>query len=428
MRQADSLTEETPHRRYAGTVVAAALAIAWAVLLVLYLRHRIVLSSDSINNHVHVWWIARRLWHHGRLPWRFPQLGHGEAYAYPYGFVNWTTAAIAWPLFGDWTVTLWTVLGVVGCAAATFVAFPELRHGWWAAGVLLNSALIEALLFGQQSFVWGAMFLLLGIAAWRDGRRAIAAILAGVGMANHPVVIAPIALVVVLLYLMFTKDRWAVIRWFACSCVLAIPSLWIVLASPSYTDAGPSTQIVNFFSTVGTRILIVVVPMFFVLLKRVGWGWLAPAALIVPLAFNVAFQFPLNVGAQQKAVMYGHHPNLATLDAYLHSPAFVPGAMYRVLLSGDNKLGMYRVVRAGGRLDSELFPESMAMRNFNGPADYQRLLCERRVDQILSFDSYHQRGYNEQAILQAMQFPVIAHAPGFTAYRVPLETCPKQPG
>ena len=70
-------------------------------MLALYLRHSIVLSSDSVNNHVHVWYIARDLWHHGRLPWRMPVLAHGEAYAYPYGFVNWTTAAIFWPLFGN---------------------------------------------------------------------------------------------------------------------------------------------------------------------------------------------------------------------------------------------------------------------------------------------------------------------------------------
>ena len=30
----------------------------WAVVVVLYLGHRIVLSSDSMNNYVHVWWIA----------------------------------------------------------------------------------------------------------------------------------------------------------------------------------------------------------------------------------------------------------------------------------------------------------------------------------------------------------------------------------
>ena len=49
----------------------------------------------------------------------------------------------------------------------------------------------------------------------------------------------------------------------------------------------------------------------------------------------------------------------------LRSPEFVPGATYRVLRgAADAKLGLYHVLRAGGRLDSELFPESMAMRSF----------------------------------------------------------------
>ena len=151
-----------------GRLALAVFTLVWVVVLALYLRHRIVLSSDSVNNHVHVWYIARDLWHHGRLPWRFPQLAHGDAYAYPYGFVNWTTAALVWPLFGDWVVTLWTALGAVGCIVATYAAFPELRRGWWAAAVLANPAILEALLFGQQSFAWGAM--LLGIAAWRRNR------------------------------------------------------------------------------------------------------------------------------------------------------------------------------------------------------------------------------------------------------------------
>jgi hypothetical protein len=147
------VTEDRDTGRGAGEIPGALVALvllgaAWIVVLVLYLRHAIVLSSDSVNNHVHVWYIARDIWHHARLPWRMPVLAHGDAFAYPYGFVNWTSAALAWPLFGNWTVTLWTVLGVVGCIVATFAAFPELRSGWWAAAVLANPAIIDALLFG----------------------------------------------------------------------------------------------------------------------------------------------------------------------------------------------------------------------------------------------------------------------------------------
>ena len=120
-------------------------AAFWIGALGWYLDHRIFLSSDSMNNYVHVWGIARDLWHHGHLPWRMPELGHGDAYAYPYGFANWTTAAIVWPVLGNWGVTLWSALGAVGCIAATFVAFPELRRGWWAAAVLANPAIIESL-------------------------------------------------------------------------------------------------------------------------------------------------------------------------------------------------------------------------------------------------------------------------------------------
>ena len=42
-----------------GNVALVVVAGAWIVIAVWYLAHRIVLSSDSMNNYVHVWWIAR---------------------------------------------------------------------------------------------------------------------------------------------------------------------------------------------------------------------------------------------------------------------------------------------------------------------------------------------------------------------------------
>src|SRR5437764_1483900 len=132
----------------AGRVALAITIGFWLVALALELSRRIALVPDSLNNHAHVWWIAENLWHHGTLPWHMPILGHGSAFTFPYGIVNWTSAAIVWPLLGDWGVTLWTVLGTVGCLAATFYAFPELRRGhWWAAAALANPAAWYGLLF-----------------------------------------------------------------------------------------------------------------------------------------------------------------------------------------------------------------------------------------------------------------------------------------
>ena len=177
---------ERPTEIPGGKLVAACSPRSGSSIGAIYLDHHVVLSSDSMNNYVHVWWIARDLWHHGRLPWRMPVLGHGDAYAYPYGFVNWTVAALLWPLFGNWAVTLATRGSERSAASsATFVAFPELRDGWWAAAVLANPAIIESLLFGQQAFAWGAALLLFGIACWRRGRRLAAALLVGLGQATH---------------------------------------------------------------------------------------------------------------------------------------------------------------------------------------------------------------------------------------------------
>ena len=55
------------------------------------------------------------------------------------------------------------------------------------------------------------------------------------------------------------------------------------------------------------------------------------------------------------------------MSRFLQSPAFVRGRTYRVLRDGDAKLGMYRLLQAGGHIDSEFFPEGMAISNFKSP-------------------------------------------------------------
>jgi hypothetical protein len=417
-----------------GTIAFALAAAFWVAVLARYLDHRIVLSSDSMNNYVHVWGIARDLWHHGHLPWRMPFLGHGDAYAYPYGFANWTTAALVWPLLGDWGVTLWTALGAVGCILASFLAFPELRRGWWAAAVLANSAIIESLLFGQQAFAWGAALLLLGIAAWRRERPLAAALLVGLGQATHAAIVLPIGALLVATCLPNVSDRRALLRWYALSVLIALPAVVLVFASPGYADATVRDRLVNFGTTIGPRVVVVGLPVVFVLLRRTGIRAFAPLALVIALAFNVAFQKPLNVAFQWRAL--SRTASTASLDAFLDSSQFVPGATYRVLRgAGDAKLGIYHVVRAGGRLDSELFPESMAVRNFTTFTDYEQLLCERHVDFVIAYASYTaSRGTNELVVLRrlaeapdpAVRVRPIEHGRGHVVYAVTRRSCPAQ--
>ena len=414
-----------------GNIALALTAAFWVIVLAWYLDHRIFLSSDSMNNYVHVWGIARDFWHHGHLPWRMPMLGHGDAYAYPYGFANWTTAAIVWPVLGNWGVTLWTALGAVGCIAATFLAFPELRRGWWAAAVLANPAIIESLLFGQQAFAWGSALLLFGVAAWRRQRPLLAALLVGVGQATHAAIVLPIGALLVAACLPFVRDRRALLRWYALSLLITLPAVVLVFVSPGYADATTRDRLVNFIGTLGPRCLLVAMPVIFALARKTGIRAFAPLALVVALGVNVAFEDTLNVAWQWRG--FTRVANTASLDAFLQSPEFVPGATYRVLRSGaDAKLGLYHVLRAGGRLDSELFPESMAIRDFSTPADYEHLLCDRHVDFVIAYDRYTlSRHTNEIAVLRRLDaasdprvtLRTIVHGKDYRVYSVDRKGC-----
>ena len=51
--------------RGARTAKHAVIAF-WVVVLALLLRHREVISSDTLSNYVHVWFVADQVWHgHG---------------------------------------------------------------------------------------------------------------------------------------------------------------------------------------------------------------------------------------------------------------------------------------------------------------------------------------------------------------------------
>ena len=137
----------------AGRVVFVGVALGWVVVLVMLGRHRIVVSHDSLSNYTHVWWIQHRLWHDGRVPWRFPALAGGHGIAFPYGSLPWIVAALLWPLLGEWSVTLCLIVGSAAALVTMLWAFPQLGRGWWAATALANPALVDAPIVGMIPFL-----------------------------------------------------------------------------------------------------------------------------------------------------------------------------------------------------------------------------------------------------------------------------------
>jgi hypothetical protein len=373
------------------------LVAGWAIVLALILRHRVFVSHDTVSNYAHVWYISDRLSHVHALPFRMPVIGHGEAYAFPYAFVPWLSAAILHPLLGDWVVTLWLVVGTVGLIGATFWAFPELLEGWGPAAVLVNPALVAAAIIGQLPFVWAAAFLLGAVGCWRRQRRWEAAVLAGLGQATHPAVVLPIGLALVAGWLWWEADRRALVRWYAVALLVTLPAALLVYASPVFQDSSRSTIAMAFAETLGVRMLVVVIPLLLCLFRALRWHWVAPAAMLAMVVANVALLQQRDIESAWKALR--RHPS-PTMLTFIRSDAFVRGATYRVLRAGDSKIGMYQLLQHGARLDSEFFPESVDIRSWRRREDYTRFLRSRNVDFVIVFPSFD-RAYrtNEHKLL-----------------------------
>jgi hypothetical protein len=380
-----------------GLVIAMATGAAWVVVMGMILRHRLFVSSDTVSNYAHVWYVSRVLVHSHRIPYHMSIIGHGHGLAFPYAFIPWVTAALLRPLLGDWVVTLWIVIGSIGLVATTFWAFPELRRGWWVALVLANPFLIVAPVLGQLPFVWAMAMFLAAIACWRAERTLWAVVLAGLGQATHAAVVLPIAVLLVIGWVRFEPHRRRLLVAYAVSLVIAAPAVWLVLVTPAFTDSSLGVKIVNFVETVAPRLLVVVIPIVLVWFRKVARPWMVPLVLAVFLAGSAGLATQLDTRTAWRDL--SKKPE-TTLDAFIDSSAFRPGIEYRVLSTTDRRMGMYLVIRHGGRLDSEFFPESLDRRTWPSEAEYCRFLVDRRVDRVIIYHHYD-RGFhkNEQKVL-----------------------------
>lgn len=385
-------------------VVFVVVVAAWIVVLGIVAAHTLYVSHDSVSNYAHVWYVADRLWGAHTVPMHMP-LAHGEAFAFPYAFVPWMTAAVLWPLFGEWAVTLALVFGFIGLCVAMFWAFPELGRGWWAAAALVSPTLVIAPIIGQLPFIWAMAFAFGAIACWRRERFASAALFAALSQATHVVVMFPIFVLVVLARLRWEPQPRRLLCWYAVSSIIVIPAAAIVFASPVFGDTAVTTMAWDLTNTVFPRAIILGIPFAVIGLQHVQrhwhhrWsGWLPLGAFVVAVLAN-----PILAPAFDTNYAWGALRRVPdrTVTVFTDSQAFAPRKTYRVLRAGDGKISMYEVLKAGGTLDSEFFPESFGRRSFSGTAAYSRFLRKREVDVVVIYASYDRRfRKNEHQLLR----------------------------
>ena len=382
-------------------LLLGAVCVAWAAVLGLILTHGIFVTNDSLSNYGHVWYISERFWSGHGVPYHMPVLGHGEALAFPYAFLPWMTAALVYPLLGDWAVTLWLVLGFLAMFAATLWALPELRSPLGIALLLLNPVLVEAPLLGQLPYLWATALLFVAVGMWRRDRPLLAAITLGLAQATHAPLLVPIAgLVVAIRFVFWEPRRRKLALYYALSLVIALPAVWMVFASPVVEDTSLAVQLWNLIGTVGMRAPVVWWPFLLLWWLPRLRGPLPYAVAGALIALNLIY-VPLRQNDFAWEALF-RRPD-TSVRPFINSAAFEQGETYRVLSSRDGKTPMYDMIRAGGKLDSEFFPESIGRRSFADAAEYVRFLNRRKVDYVVIYALYDgNHGTNEHALLEGL--------------------------
>jgi MFS family permease len=250
---------------------------------------------------------------------------------------------------------------------------------------LTNPMLLMAPLAGQVPFLWGVAPLLFAIGEWRRGRIRSAVTLAALAQFTHVAVIGPLTLVIVVVAWFWEPDRRALVVGYAVSLLGAVPGVLMMLATPLVSDTTFGTKVTALLETVGARGLVIAGPAVVALLaaRRFSWRW--PVGVTIgALALAVAVSGPMQLDKAVRALTRRPDPQMA---AFVATPVFTTTGTYRYLRRDDAKVGMYQLLRAGARLDSEFFPESMHRVQFPSRVSYEAFVRERGITHVVAFTS-----------------------------------------
>jgi hypothetical protein len=247
----------------------------------------------------------------------------------------------------------------------------------------------------------GTALLLVGVGMWRRERIVAAVCFTAAANFVHPAVMLPISGLLVLAWLPFEPRRARLLGAYAASVLAAVPAVVLTFASPVMGQVSRRFELYSLGETVVMRLPVVALPLVYEQVARLRWRWL-PAALAAASVLLVAGPmwntFSLRVGWW---ALRAQPPT--QLDSFVRSPDFEPGLVYRVLTGHDSKWGNYQVVKAGGVLDSELFPESLHRSSFASTDRLATFLARRHVQRVVVTPTYAEHYHsNETARLEEL--------------------------
>jgi glycosyltransferase involved in cell wall biosynthesis len=386
--------------------------VAGAAGLLRILTRSLYLGNDTVNNYVHVWYISDRLFGSGHVPIRFSGLDGGRAFTFPYGMAPWLANALIYPLLGDWSVTLFLVLGGIAAFAAAMYVRPSLRDPWLALLFIANPFFIDAIAGGQYSFLWSTagFFVFIRCAERRNWPLAAAAMWFTVS--THPIEGSLGVLSYVAFCAAFRPSmRLPLLGVTTLVAPFLAPSLYFALRTPALGENSTMTIAGSMMQDFPRRGSVLAAP--FVLTwaapflqhhyRTLGVAFAAVAVPVVLLSGGALGGVP-GIGAFAKQGSYAGIVSAASNDykGYLASPDFQRDRVYRVLSPNEREQGAYYLVRHHGVLANELFSESQRRRSWD-ESRYRCYLAAKHVDRVVVERGYHREfATNEPAVLAGL--------------------------
>lgn len=400
--------------------VAATTLAGIAVLLGVVLSKTFLLGSDSAHHYAHVWYISDQIYNHARLPLHVAYLESGDALAWPYALAPWLVAALARPLFGDWTVTALLVGGFLAYGGAALYARPALRDVRLLSLLYINTFLIEGLVSFQLAFIWSVALFFIFVASVDRRRWALAGALAVLTVSTHPFAGA----VCVAAYAAYAvaRDRAVALPLGAALTVAAL----VILPWALYLRTEPAAGTTATDDLVGTLRFIARYRGTLILLPFL-LSACAPAfrLLYLPVAAAMALTFAGRLDNRDVNTYGLDGTSRPFYGEFIASPQFDRALTYRVLEPNDREDGAYQLIRSGAVLAQGFFDQSQFRRWWDSAAQYRCFLGAKRVDVVLLEADYPRKfNQNESALLDELaasgDVAVVYRDPRqrFTAYDV----------
>ena len=390
-------------------VLPLILPIALALMAANVLVHGLFLANDSMEHYSHIWYLWQQLLLHARLPLHFSYVDSGHGMTFPYGFVPYLAGAGLYQIFGDWAVTLLMVTGTLAMVWAAGLARPALRNPWFALIFVANPLFIDALYSFQFASVWSTVFFFLFVWAFEKQKLPMAAVLCWLTASSHPLM-GSFSIAGYCLYLvLFDRRR---LRPLLGVCGLTAPLLapifWMTLQTPSVGEQSHLQTALGVLDTVARRGTISFLPFVlglptagaFVRQHYARVVGVMGVLLVLGLGFSLGV---VRIADLNRGGYFGAtHSTSDVYASFFDSPAFVPGAVYRVMEPTEREDGAYRFIRHGGVLANDFFGESYQRRNWT-EAQFACYASAKSIEFDVIEASYTRRyRKNEASLLQAL--------------------------